>query len=168
VLVVSLLFAPRRGLLWARLREALATGRIRRENLLKDLYRVGEEINNWDLPVASPILMGVRGRSAHEMELTVRDLVRRSLVERDGDSLRLTDPGKTEASEVVRRHRLWELYLIRRMELADDHVHRDAEAMEHVLSPDAVRDIDERLGYPRIDPHGKPIPRPADMAEAER
>ena len=64
-----------------------------------------------------------------------------------------------EAAGVVRRHRLWELYLTRRLELPHDHVHRDAEAMEHALPEETVEALDARLGYPERDPHGRLIPR---------
>ena len=66
------------------------------------------------------------------------------------------------AAAVVRKHRLWESYLERRLELPADHLHRDAETMEHALSDETVETIDRLLGYPASDPHGRPIPRPGD------
>lgn len=75
-----------------------------------------------------------------------------------GDSLRLTPGGRRKAEAVVRKHRLWEVYLTRRLELPSDHVHRDAEAMEHALSDDAVQRLEEQLGFPAVDPHGRSIP----------
>jgi len=75
-----------------------------------------------------------------------------------GDTLRLTEAGRKEAEQVVRKHRIWEVYLSRRLELPSDHVHRDAEAMEHALTEAAVTDLEEALGFPTVDPHGSPIP----------
>ncbi len=70
---------------------------------------------------------------------------------------------------MVRKHRLWEVYLTRRLELASDHVHRDAEAMEHALSDAAVADLERQLGYPTVDPHGRPIPpAPRDRRRCQR
>jgi manganese/zinc/iron transport system permease protein len=161
VLVASLLFAPRRGLLWAWLREWRVAGRIRRENLLKDLYRIGEDRGDWQTFVSAPRLMGVRGQSAPRLASSAGPLSAARLVERRGDGLRLTPRGLAEAAEVVRKHRLWELYLTRRLELPSDHVHRDAEAMEHALSDEAVARLDALLGHPERDPHGRPIPRTA-------
>ena len=160
VLVVSLLFAPRRGLAWAKLRERRVAARIRRENLLKDLYRLGESAGCWTGFAPAPLLMGVRGQTARELSRSARPLVERGLLERTGDALRLTARGLGEAARVVRKHRLWELYLTRRLELARDHVHRDAEAMEHALTDAAVADLERQLGYPTTDPHGRPIPPP--------
>lgn len=158
VLVISLLFAPRRGLIQARLRERRVARRIRRENLLKDLYRL-EEQGVREL-VSLPHLMGVRGVSANRMEAKTRGLVSEGLLERHGDALRLTAAGRDAAAGVVRKHRLWELYLTRRLELPTDRVHRDAEEMEHALSEADVDQLEELLGYPAEDPHGRPIPRP--------
>ena len=160
VLVVSLLFAPRRGLAWAKLRERRVAARIRRENLLKDLYRLGESGGGWEGFAPAPLLMGVRGQTARELSRSTRPLVRSGLLERAGDALRLTARGREEAARVVRGHRLWELYLTRRLELPRDHVHRDAEAMEHALTDAALADLERQLGYPTVDPHGRPIPPP--------
>ncbi len=161
VLVVSLFFAPRRGYLWALLREHRVEARIRRENLLKDLYRIGEDRGgDWRGWVAWPALMGLRGQTSRRLAKSARPLDRRDFLERSGDAVRLTPEGRRQAEAVVRKHRLWELYLTRRLDLASDHVHRDAEAMEHALTQQAVEDLDARLGYPARDPHGRPIPRP--------
>jgi manganese/zinc/iron transport system permease protein len=160
VLIVSLLAAPRRGVLWAVVRDRLASRRIRVENLLKDLYRTAERAGSFDVRAPLPALLGVRGERAGRVLRTARRLAREGLADGPPDSLRLTPEGKRRAEEIVRRHRLWELYLTRRLELPPDHVHRDAEAMEHVLSEEAVADLDRLLGYPDTDPHGRKIPSP--------
>lgn len=202
VLLVSLLFAPRRGVWWARIAERRTTARIREENLLKDLYLVTERAqpNGWsaralaegaaasgsvatalaaraDVPAAGSSaalpeptagvglavvslghLMGVRGQSGATLRRLLRPLGRRGLLTLSPDGVALTAAGLGAAAQVVRTHRLWELYLTRRLELASDHVHRDAEAMEHALSPAAVDELEERLGFPLVDPHGRVIP----------
>ncbi len=159
VLVFSLLLAPRRGLLWAMLEERRVARRIRRENLLKDLYAWGErQGGNWTLPVPRSFVMGMRGQSGGQLSRTAERLRARGSLDADRAGLRLTGKGLREAESVVRKHRLWELYLTRRLELASDHVHRDAETMEHALTDEAVASLDELLGFPRTDPHGRPIP----------
>lgn len=157
-LAVSLLFAPRRGLLWAYLRKRSVMARIRRENLLKDLYLMGERERGWSNFVSLSALMGLRGQGAREIERNAQPLLQQQLLEASRDDLRLTQAGFAEAQQVVRKHRLWELYLTRRLELPSDHVHRDAEAMEHALSEGAVAALEARLGFPKEDPHGRPIP----------
>lgn len=158
VLIVSLLLAPSRGILWARLRERQVAERIQRENLLKDLYLLGERKADWGTALTWPHLMGLRGQTGRELARNARPLVAAGLAERDGDTLRLTDAGRREAEQVVRKHRIWEVYLSRRLELPSDHVHRDAEAMEHALTEAAVTELEEALGFPTVDPHGSPIP----------
>ncbi len=158
VLIVSLLLAPRRGILWARLRERQVAERIRRENLLKDLYLLGERKADWETALTWPHLMGLRGQTGGELTRSARPLVADGLAERTDDTLRLTDAGRKEAEQVVRKHRIWEVYLSRRLELPSDHVHRDAEAMEHALTELAVTELEEALGFPTVDPHGSPIP----------
>jgi manganese/zinc/iron transport system permease protein len=158
VLIVSLLLAPRRGILWAHLRERQVAERIRRENLLKDLYLLGERKADWETALTWPHLMGVRGQTGRELARNARPLVAQGLAEQTGDTLRLTDGGRKEAEQVVRKHRIWEVYLSRRLELPSDHVHRDAEAMEHALTEAAVTELEEALGFPTVDPHGSPIP----------
>jgi Mn-dependent DtxR family transcriptional regulator len=73
--------------------------------------------------------------------------------------VRLTPEGLERAARVVRNHRIWELYLSRRLDIRDDHLHRDAEDMEHALDDEVLEQIDAALGRPATDPHGRPIPR---------
>lgn len=70
----------------------------------------------------------------------------------------LTKAGEKIALEVVRHHRLIELFLIQALGYSWDEVHEEADRLEHVISEDFEDRIAERLGYPEIDPHGDPIP----------
>lgn len=158
VLVISLVLAPRRGLLWADLARRRVARRIRRENLLKDLYGWGERTGDFIAAVPWSYVMGVRGQSGWQVERTARRLVQRGFLERSEKGPRLTEIGLDAAAQVVRKHRLWEVYLTRQLELASDHVHRDADAMEHTLPDRAVALLEEKLGFPTVDPHGRPIP----------
>ncbi len=158
-MVVSLLFAPNRGIVWRAMRARGVAGRIRREHLLKDLYRHGEPAGDWTAAVSCSALVGRRGVADRQLRRSAARLAAWGLVEREGDALRLTTGGRQRAAAVVRKHRLWEVYLSRRLDLPQDHVHRDADDMEHALSDEAVDDLDARLGYPETDPHGQRIPR---------
>lgn len=158
VLVASLLLAPRRGILWSWFRERSSRRRVHDENFLKDLYSIGERIGGWAGFVPITALMGLRGKGAWNVEKDAARLAREGLVARSQDAFKLTDAGLEAAQRVVRRHRLWEVYLTVRLALASDHVHRDADAMEHALSDVEVDELEARLGFPSIDPHGKPIP----------
>ena len=158
LLVLSLLIAPRRGLVWAVLAERRVAWRIREENLLKDLYSWAERSAAWGEAVPWPRIMGVRGERRGRLEAIARRLRRRGLLASGAGGALLTPEGLAAAERVVRKHRLWEVYLTRRLELPVDHVHRDAEAMEHALSEAALDDLERSLGYPTADPHGRAIP----------
>ncbi|PTT00651.1 iron-dependent repressor [Pedobacter sp. HMWF019] len=70
----------------------------------------------------------------------------------------LTEKGKATAVNIVRKHRLWELFLVKTLNFKWDEVHEIAEELEHVNSPLLIERLDEYLGYPKNDPHGDPIP----------
>ena len=70
----------------------------------------------------------------------------------------LTQKGKERGQRLAKIHRLWELYLTTYLSIAPDHVHDDAETMEHVITPEIERKLEEILAYPPKDPHGEEIP----------
>ena len=71
---------------------------------------------------------------------------------------RLTEKGKKEAALIIRKHRLMEMFLVQKMGFGWEEVHEIAEQIEHIHSPAFFEKMDELLGYPKIDPHGSPIP----------
>jgi DtxR family Mn-dependent transcriptional regulator len=71
---------------------------------------------------------------------------------------RLTDKGRKEAALIIRKHRLMEMFLVQKMGFGWEEVHEIAEQIEHIHSPAFFEKMDELLGYPKIDPHGSPIP----------
>lgn len=72
--------------------------------------------------------------------------------------LRLTEKGKKEAAAIIRKHRLTEMFLVEKMGFGWEQVHDIAEQIEHIQSPEFFAKMDELLGYPKLDPHGSPIP----------
>jgi len=151
----SLLLAPRRGLAWAAVRRLRNRRRVRVENLLKDLWRLGERDGRYAAPRAVSDVLAVRAAP----RIAVDHARGAGLVHVAGPLVQLTGTGLERAARVVRNHRIWELYLTRRLDIAADHVHRDAEDMEHALDDEVIEAIDAALGRPKVDPHGQPIPR---------
>jgi DtxR family transcriptional regulator, Mn-dependent transcriptional regulator len=91
----------------------------------------------------------------------VRKLVEVGIVEHEPyRGVRLTEQGRRVALEVLRHHRLLELFLAQELGMPWDRVHAEAEVLEHVLSEELEELIAARLGYPAVDPHGDPIPTP--------
>ncbi|HEX5028562.1 MAG TPA: metal-dependent transcriptional regulator [Gaiellaceae bacterium] len=100
--------------------------------------------------------VGVSAPSATAMTKRLAEL---GLVERlPYRGVALTETGRLGALEVLRHHRLLELYLVDRLGLGLDEVHAEAELLEHALSEELEARIDEELGFPTHDPHGDPIP----------
>lgn len=70
----------------------------------------------------------------------------------------LTEHGQKIALSIVRKHRLWEVFLVEKLDFSWDEVHDVAEQLEHIKSEQLVDKLDKHLGYPKVDPHGDPIP----------
>ena len=116
--------------------------------------RGGSPVSTNDLAVR----LGVTPASVSGM---VRKLTEVGIVEHEPyHGIRLTDEGRRVALEVLRHHRLLELFLARELGMSWDRVHAEAEVLEHVLSEELEQLIASRLGDPAVDPHGDPIPTP--------
>src|SRR2546430_6960803 len=99
------------------------------------------------------------GLTAGSVSAMVRKLSELGLVEHEPyRGVRLTDEGRRVALEVMRHHRLIELFLAEELGMSWDRVHAEAEVLEHVISEDLEQLIATRLGNPTVDPHGDPIP----------
>ena len=70
----------------------------------------------------------------------------------------VTNQGQEAALKVIRKHRLWEVFLVEKLNFNWDQVHEVAEQLEHIKSPLLIERLDAFLGYPKVDPHGDPIP----------
>lgn len=70
----------------------------------------------------------------------------------------LTELGKKTAASIIRKHRLWEVFLVEKLNFSWDEVHEVAEQLEHIKSPKLIDELDAFLGHPKRDPHGDPIP----------
>lgn len=164
---VAFLFAPRHGIVarWWRQRDRAA--RTERENTLKAIYHVLEAGPAEAQGASFAALAARRRETATEVAARARALTRHGFATVDRDHVYLTPAGRRRAAEIVRNHRLWELYLTNSANIASDHVHDDAEKIEHVLGEEVVRDLERRLNYARRDPHGRPIPSAAEIHHDE-
>ncbi|HTK81089.1 MAG TPA: metal-dependent transcriptional regulator [Bacteroidota bacterium] len=79
----------------------------------------------------------------------------------------LTEQGKRLALKMMRRHRLWEMLLVKFLGYSWDEVHDEAELLEHVTSDEMEQRLDKALGYPKVDPHGDPIPTAEGILEVK-
>jgi manganese/zinc/iron transport system permease protein len=155
----AFLFSPRHGVLPRILRVWARRRRTQAENLLRTLYLLSEKRGNGDERFGVDDVAAARQESRGQ----VRHLwkLARSFGYVDPatyDPMILTELGQAEAKRVVRNHRLWELFLTQEARLASDHVHADAEHIEHILPRDVLERLEQLLENPKADPHGRPIP----------
>ncbi len=159
----AFLFAPQHGILARYRRQRHTAGRTRRENTLKAIFHVWEDDGAREEGVTLQALAERRRGTLAEVEAEVRQLTRHGLATQVGPMVYFTPAGRLRSAQIVRNHRLWELYLTHSANIPADHVHEDAERIEHVLGEDVVRQLERKLGYAARDPHGKPIPSSRDM-----
>jgi manganese/zinc/iron transport system permease protein len=148
---LSALVAPQKGI-WARfVRKRRKTLRINEENILKALF--------YDRSQAFESLHLQSGIAEVPLTRALARLQKRKLLYTEHGKITLTESGTDAANRIVRLHRLWELYLSHRMSIASDHVHADAEYIEHLLTPELEAQLEQELGFPTHDPHNREIPR---------
>lgn len=125
------------------------------ENYLKALFSLAGSRGNVNISELSKSL-NVSKPTANSM---VKNLKSKGLVNYEKyKPLSLTQKGKAAATRVIRKHRLTEMFLAKKMNFGWEEVHEIAEQVEHIDSEKFFDRMDEILGHPRIDPHGSPIP----------
>jgi DtxR family Mn-dependent transcriptional regulator len=143
--------------LWRRRAHGRRHERVFFEDALKQIHEAeyrGQEAR----------LVGIAGGLGVDRDRAVQLLSRMEalgLVRSEGEVIRLTAPGRDAARQVLRAHRLWERYLADETGVAQAAWHAMAERHEHVLSREEAELLSARLGHPRYDPHGDPIPTTA-------
>jgi manganese/zinc/iron transport system permease protein len=172
--VAALFFHPQNGLLFKWFSSRNRNYRISLENTLKAVYQELESIDFQKEVISVGQLAKRRRASMPQAHREVSAMVAKqyaTLHSAQSESsappkptmISLTPKGWGTACRIVRNHRLWELYLTNEARYAPDHVHDDAEKIEHVLGEETVRRIERILSNPRKDPHGKPIPSQQDI-----
>lgn len=155
IALYALFFAPKRGLLSRYLRIAKFRTVCVQENLLKALWRLKEsgkdEIEFKD--VAQRV-----GFATFYLRWLLYRLSKQKLLVQTKQGYVLTVLGTKRGARIVRLHRLWEVYLVNSLGLKMERVHKSAEEMEHILTPDLEKKLTELLDNPKQDPHDQPIP----------
>lgn len=126
------------------------------ENYLKIIYHLSE--NNEEAVQTNAIAEKMQTKAASVTDM-LRKLSEKELINyKKYQGARLTPIGKQTAINVIRKHRLWEVFLVEKLNFKWDEVHDIAEELEHINSAELVERLDEFLSYPKNDPHGDPIP----------
>lgn len=154
ICLLSLMFAPERGLLLRLWRIAGFRYRCMCENLLKSIWRQSP-----DGQVSFDEIAQFQSASSLYIRAVLWRLQRQGwIVSAGGGEYRLTTEGKLWAARIVRLHRLWEVYLAHYMGVGGERVHRNAEEMEHIITPQIEKELILLLNDPKRDPHHQPIP----------
>lgn len=128
---------------------------ISQEDYLTTIYR--------NLDTAGEIKPNLLAEKLDISNAAVTDMLRK--LSRDGfvdykkyKSIKLTKTGENYAKNMLRRHRLWEVFLHKKLGMSWDKVHSEAEMLEHSSSDEMINLLEKFLGFPEVDPHGYPIP----------
>lgn len=126
------------------------------ENYLKTIYSLEEELHKNISTNMIAAKMKTKPSSVTDMlkKLAIKELV--SYQKYQG--VLLSDKGKKVALKVVRKHRLWEYFLVKKLNYSWDKVHDIAEQLEHIQSDTLIDNLEAFLNFPKFDPHGDPIP----------
>jgi len=126
------------------------------ENYLKAIYKLqeqnGETVGNSDLAKS----LDVQSASVTDM---LKKMAKKKLINYEkSKGFKLTEKGRHIAINIIRKHRLWEVFLLEKLGFGWDEVHEMAEQLEHIQSEKLIDRLDQYLGHPKSDPHGDPIP----------
>lgn len=126
------------------------------ENYLKAIYHLTAVT---DADVSTNAIAETMDTKASSVTDMLRKLAEKDLVNyKKYQGVSLTDKGRLSAKMIVRKHRLWEVFLVDKLNFAWDEVHDIAEQLEHIKSERLINKLDDFLGNPTEDPHGDPIP----------
>jgi len=129
---------------------------IAEENYLKAIYHLSE---GGKKSVSTNDIAGEIQTKPASVSDMLRRLSEKQVIEyRKYYGLQITESGKQLALQTIRKHRLWEVFLVDKLQFAWDEVHEVAEQLEHIQSPLLIQRLDAYLNYPKFDPHGDPIP----------
>lgn len=138
------------------------------ENYLKAIYKLLEQAQNEASGSAAPaaaeevttnaIAAKMQTKAASVTDM-LKKLAEKKLIHyRKYQGVTLTESGRKVAVHIIRKHRLWEVFLVKKLDFRWDEVHDMAEQLEHIQSDMLIERLDDFLDNPRVDPHGDPIP----------
>jgi len=150
--ILAVFLSPQKGLIFKSIRNRNLRNKIHLEDTLKQAFRLQQKGN-----LTFKNLQEQLGYNTNLLRKNLNKMSRNNILDLK-PSLSLTHDGKNMANKLIRAHRLWETYLVTEMGLSAEQIHEDAEKYEHLLTDDMLDEVDAKLGFPKEDPHGSPIP----------
>lgn len=150
---MAALFSPQKGLVQRMIRTVNQRKKIEREDILRQADK-----HSPSNPLTLERLKERLGLTTSTLRNHLNFLKEEGVL-LVGDTIALTAKGKVEAEALVRAHRLWETYQVTTMGHDEGEIHDEADRLEHLLTDELLDEVDAKLGYPELDPHGSPIPK---------
>ena len=126
------------------------------ENYLKAIYHLETDSKKGISTNAIAKSLATKASSVTDMVKKLSD--KKVVLYKKYQGVTLTELGLKTAANIVRKHRLWEVFLVQKLNFSWDEVHEVAEQLEHIKSAKLINQLDALLGFPKYDPHGDPIP----------
>ena len=158
IAVLSFFLAPKKGILFRMITQRKFQTQMLEENILKLFYQLGESEGNYFQSRSIEDILTRRPFHLSKLKKGLKNLYKQGFLELSPTGWAYTQAGKVKGQRVTKLHRLWELYLTEYLRIAPDHVHEDAETIEHIITPELERRLEEQLKYPKLDPHQSQIP----------
>lgn len=153
--LVAIIFGKEKGM-YSRMKMRVSNNvKINNENVLKDIYKLAQDGEN---TITINDLIEKEKYPPSKLKSILKRLERDSYIDQVRGFVILSDNGRIAARAVIRKHRLWEIYLSKYFQLEEDHVHDDAEGIEHVITPEIEKHLIKLLDRPETDPHQSKIP----------
>ena len=152
--LLAVFFSPKKGLLFKYLRKNSIRKKVELEDTLKQAFKLHEKSK---LTLSN--LIERLGFSSSKVKQYLNKLRQDGLLEWKGETIKMNKKGVQAANKLVRAHRLWETYLVNQAGMNEGEIHEHAEKWEHILTDEVLDEVDHELGYPKMDPHGSPIPK---------
>jgi DtxR family Mn-dependent transcriptional regulator len=128
---------------------------ISKENHLKAIFHLQQEQG---LVTTNALAAALNTRPASVTDMLKKLKEQKLLIYERYKGFKLTGEGRKSALHIIRKHRLWEYFLVKKLQFGWDEVHDIAEELEHISSRELIDRLDAFLGFPQSDPHGDPIP----------
>lgn len=158
IAMASFFIAPKKGIFFKMWHQYRIRRMILEENILKVFCHLGEKDEDYFKPRSREEIIAQRELRHSKLNFGLLRLNQQGYLRKKGNVFILTQDGKNKGLRIIKLHRLWELYLTKYLRIAPDHVHDDAETIEHIITPDIERKLEELLEYPEMDPHQSKIP----------
>ena len=156
--VLSFLFAPKKGIISNLIRQRKYRAQIVEENILKAIYQLGEQHSKFYEEYTVDHLLDRRPMQPLKLTSGLSRLKKQGYLTNQSGQWTFSEQGKLRGQRLVKLHRLWELYLTTYLRIAPDHVHDDADTIEHIITPELEQRLEKLLEYPETDPHESVIP----------